>query len=295
MDNSTSTQEQSKVCFLSGATSAKRITADVRSVLQDLHITVRTSEDLAPGSDVGQSLIEAVLSADFVCVVLSTRKPPLAVMYEAGVAAGSLRPLIVVADSKVADELPTQLISSPVIRYMPGFERLLRENLRAYVEQVQPIAAQLTVNWNSLRSLSSNVGRSQRSFDESRPEGRVAARLADAGALVASEVLLPGNLRADIMATFPILGSEFVPIIVEVKSSVSDFDMDLQQLRSYLRAAGARLGMIVYNDSGLKPLTKIYGPVGILRLSINDLSRWDNKRLIEEITKLRNQVVHSVR
>jgi len=84
MDDSVSTSDQHKTCFLSSGGSTRRITADVRSVLRDLDVSVHTSEDLAPGSDVGPALIDAVLSADFVCVVLSTRKPPLAVMYEAG-------------------------------------------------------------------------------------------------------------------------------------------------------------------------------------------------------------------
>jgi hypothetical protein len=295
MDDSVSTSDQRKVCFLSSGKSATRITADVRSVLQDLDVSVHSSDDLAPGGDVGPALIDAVLSADFVCVVLATRRPPLAVMYEAGVAAGSFRPLVVVADSEVADELPAQLISAPIIRYRPAAKQILRENLHAYVQQVQPIAAQLTLNWPSLFQATLDVRTGEITFDESNLSGRVAARLANAGALVASEPELPGGSRPDVAATFPTLGSEFNPILVEVKSSSPiDSEADIRQVRRFLQAAKARLGIIVYGQSNRKPITKTYGSSGILLLSLDDLLRWDNERLLDEITKLRNRVVHSV-
>jgi hypothetical protein len=216
-------------------------------------------------------------------------------MYEAGVAAGSFRPLVVVADSEVADELPAQLISAPIIRYMPEAKQILSENLGAYVRQVQPIAAQLTLNWSSLFQASADIQTGEFTFDESKLSGRVALRLANAGALVSIEPELPGHSRPDIVATFPTLGSEFNPIVVEAKSfSTIDSEADIHQIRDLLRAAKARLGMIVYGQSQRKPRTETYGTSGILLVSLDDLFRWDNKRLIEEITRLRNRVVHSV-
>jgi hypothetical protein len=218
------------------------------------------------------------------------------VMYEAGVAAGSRRPLVVVVDSEVADELPVQLISAPIIRYKPGEKLVLRENLQAYIRQVQPIAAQLTLNWPSLFQATLDVRTGEFSFDESKLSGRVATRFANTGALVTSEAELPGNLRPDVVVTFPTLGSEFNPVLVEVKSSSRiKSEADIRQIRDQLHAAKARLGIIVYGQSGgRKPETKTYGSLGILLLSLDDLYRWDDKRLIDEITKLRNRVVHSV-
>src|ERR1700722_5550296 len=173
-------QDRRKTCFLSGSASA-RITAEVRSVLDELGVTVRISEDIAQGGNIASSIIEAVLSADFVCIVLSTRKPPLAVMYEAGVAAGSFRPLVVIVNSRFADEIPVQLISAPIIRYVPGSIWLLRENLSAYVEQVQPIAAQLTENWSNLSRVVPVAGYSGSKSKQSVAVERIAQRFATAG------------------------------------------------------------------------------------------------------------------
>ena len=264
MDDSVSTSDQHKICFLSSGASTRRITADIRSILGDLDVSVHTSEDLAPGGDVGPALIDAVLSANFVCVVLSTRKPPLAVMYEAGVAAGSRRPLVVVVDSEVADELPVQLISAPIIRYKPGENLVLRENLQAYIRQVQPIAAQLTLNWSSLFQSTLDTHSGEFSFDESKLSGRVATRFANTGALVASEAELPGNLRPDVVVTFPTLGSEFNPVLVEVKSSSRiESEADIRQIRDQLRAAKlgwASLSMAKVAAANLKPkLTTHWG------------------------------------
>jgi hypothetical protein len=216
-------------------------------------------------------------------------------MYEAGVAAGSLRPLVIIADPAVADDLPRQLISAPLIRYKVGSKELLRESLSTYIKQVLPIAAQVPSNWRpQLPGLSDTI-HSRPTLDESTVAGQVAARLAQAGALVTSEAELPDNLRADIVATFPALGPEFNPILIETKSSaITPTRADIRQIRTYLQAAHARLGIIVYGHGKGRPTVNIYGSQGILRLSLNDLLGWDDERLIQEITRLRNQVVHSV-
>lgn len=257
---------------------------------------VRTADEVPVGSNIAESLTDAVLSADFVCVAISGAKPPLAVMYEAGVAAGSRRPVVVVANARVADDLPAQLISGPVIRYKPGSHEILWENLSAYVQQVQPIAERLELGWwdRSYEVVASPLR--VRRFD-SVVEERVAARLEEAGALVSRENRLAGNLRPNIIATFPALGPEFNPIVVEIKNAPvyrERADDAIKQVRNYLKAVHARLGLIVY-DSGQRPVTTdISGSLGILLLSFSDLDTWTDEQLFDEIRKLRNKVVHSV-
>lgn len=284
-----------KVCFLSGPPSAKRIMRDVRSTLIDLDVIVRTADEIATGNNLAESLIDAVTSADFVCIAMSATRPSLAVMYEAGIAAGSERPLIVVVDAKAADDLPTQLISGSVIRYKPGMSEVLRDTLQAYVKQVQPAAVQHILSKTTLTDFSVTDRQHRPSLD-SVLEERVAARLEAAGALVARERRLAGNLRPDIITTFPQLSPEFNPIIVEVKGAFtwrSPSADTIAQVRNYLRAARARLGLIVYESRDQMPRTDIHESLGILILSMDDLDEWGNQRLLDEITSLRNKVVHS--
>jgi hypothetical protein len=258
MDESSQSGDLRKVCFLSGSPSARKIMADVRSILSELDVMVWGADDIPTGSNIAKTLTDAVLSADFVCIAISGSKPSLAVMYEAGVAAGSQRPVVVVANARVADNLPTQLISGLIIRYKADSSEFLRENLRAYVQQVQPMAARFEFDWRSgAYIIRSNSFRESRL--DTRVEERVAARLEQAGALVSQENRLAQNLRPDIIATFPELGPEFNPIIVEIKSAPTyreHTDVAIKQVRDYLRAADAKLGLIVY-DSGQRPVDTI--------------------------------------
>jgi hypothetical protein len=67
----------------------------------------------------------------------------------------------------------------------------------------------------------------------------------------------------------------------------------LRQLLNYLRLVRARLAMLVYRGSATEPENKIFDSLGILVVSEGDLLRWSDKDLILQLSKLRNQVVHS--
>jgi hypothetical protein len=300
MYESPSAKDARKVCFLSGSASAREIMADVREALVRLDVAVRTSDEISVGSKITESLIDAISSADFVCIAISAIEPSLAVMYEAGLATGMQRPLLVVVDTRAAGELPAQLISAPVIRYRAGSGKSLQENLTAYVKQVQPIAAQRTLREENVVAVPPLPDRGSSSLRGSTFEQRVAARLARAGAIVSLEERKPGERRQggmypDIVATFPALSLEFSPVIIEVKSRRQrDIGASVEQLRNYLKSSGARLGLIVDESSEQDSSVFIVDGIGILFISADDLDLWDNDRLLEELTRLRNRVVHSV-
>lgn len=290
-------------CFLSSAVSDRELADEVRSVLTELSVDVRTGEDILPGSDIGASVVEAVLSADFVCVVLSGTSPLPAVMFEAGIAAGSRRPVLIVASPKAADQLPADLLSAPIIRYEKGSKKLLKDSLNGYIKNVQPIAAQLTVDWDDL--LESNLNRyigvgdkEQGSFSDTEltpsqaSVEQLAAHLAKAGALVSTDDIRTDS-RADILASFPALGTSFNPVVIEVKSRATHKEANLQQIYRLMNNYKARLGLIVYRQSEPRPEIRTTGSAGVLLLSVADLLEWDDQRLIREITRLRNQVIHS--
>lgn len=294
MEKSSFGQGGRKICFLTGQESTKRIMAEIRDALTSLDVIVWTMDEILIGSSISKAIEDALKSADFVCVVMPATEPSPAVMFEAGLATGLQRPLLVVAGEKGADTLPAQLLSAPMIRYKPGMAKVLRENLSAYVKQVQPVASQHMASkeiWLdfSTMNLNRHVG------VEMSLQNRLASRFQEAGALVAVESLIADKMRPDMMVTFPALGPEFSPIIVEIKGTRQRGGLEgiTQQVRRYLDAAGARLGLIVDESNEELTSSRIYGSTGILYVSADDLIAWNDNRLLDELTRLRNKVVHS--
>ena len=102
-------------------------------------------------------------------------------------------------------------------------------------------------------------------------------------------------MRPDIVVTFQALGPEFSPIIVEIKGSRRrGLENITHQVRRYLDAAGARLGLIVDASNEQESFSRIYDSTGILYVSADDLEAWSDSQLLDELTRLRNKVVHSV-
>lgn len=139
---------RSLTCFLSSSFADSDSARMIHEILASLNVRVRTSEDLPLGSDIAASIVDEILSADFVCIVLAGGADSPTVWYEAGIAAGSRRPLLVVGESKAIDKLSFNPFSTPIIRYRRDSIQALRDSLTAYVRQVQPIAAQLKISWD---------------------------------------------------------------------------------------------------------------------------------------------------
>lgn len=278
--------------FLSYAYQDRETAREVQQVLVDLGFDVLLANNLPVGSDIGESITQAVLSATFLCVIFSESPPPAAVMFEAGIAAGSRRPTLIVATPKGADQLPAQLLSAPLIRYRPGLPDVLREDISAYLEHVYPISAQLTINWNVLVDKEESQPKISPLPRESDLQRDLANHLTEMGAIVSGDMPTGGG-RIDLVATFPALGDAFNPVIIEIKRRVRDQDDGLKALRTYLRSFGARLGILVIGESTAVPDYLVTNGVGIVVVPASLLMQWDANRLIREITALRNQVVHS--
>src|ERR1700691_1389731 len=105
MEESSFVRDRRKVCFLSG-NFTRIITADVHRALTSLDVAVRTTDDINSGSNMSEGILDALASADFVCIVIPDRKPSLTAMYEAGLATGMRRPLLVVVRAEAAANLP---------------------------------------------------------------------------------------------------------------------------------------------------------------------------------------------
>jgi nucleoside 2-deoxyribosyltransferase len=292
MEKSSSGQGRRMICYLTGQESTKRILAEVRDQLTSLDVVVWTADEILIGSSISKAIEDALTSADFVCAVIPATEPSSAVMFEAGLATGLQRPLLVVADEKGADTLPALLLSAPMIRYKPGMAKVLRENLNAYVKQVQPVASQHVASKETLLDFSTT--NLNRHVGEMHLQNLLANRFQEAGALVAVDSRIAAGLRPDLVVTFPELGPEFSPIIVEIKSRRQrSMRYITEHVRRYLDAAGARLGLIVDESNEQETFSRIYDSTGILYVSAKDLQAWNNDQLLDELTRLRNKVVHS--
>lgn len=271
---------------------------DVVIILRDVGVEVRTADDLSFGTDVASSIVNSVLSADFVCLVLGADAKNPAIWYEAGIAAGSRRPVLLVVDANAADSLPFNPFSAPIIRYHRGSSKILRENLLAYTRQVQPIAAQLKINWEEALVSPSLAIAHQPEQTNTPTEKDVQAQLVEhfmrEGIPTGSYVQVGPNRRVDALISFPTLGDEFNTIIIEVKRRRSNEKEHISQVFDYMSRAAARLAMLVYAEhSGQEKETHISGPLGVLVIAADDLLGWDYQRIMRELVRVRNQVVHS--
>lgn len=293
-----SSVHQSLTCFLSSALSDSHIAQDVRKVLERIGVDVRTSDEIPLGSDVASSIVDTVLSVDFVCIVLATDLNNPAVWYEAGIAAGSRRPVLVIAEGKAIDQMPFNLFAAPIIRYHRDSPDILRDSLIAYTRQVQPLAAQLKVDWNRVIDTPGQADvenpDSTVPLTEKNTQELLIEHFMNEGILVGSYAQISPHKRADALISFPTLGDEFNTIIIEIKRYRSNEKRDIAQVADYMETAGARLGMVVYAEQrGQKPQTRIFGSAGIMLISASELLHWDYQRIIGELARLRNQLIHS--
>lgn len=276
-------------CFLSYA--AGEEVGPLRDLLAELDVEVQTADDLAP-RPIGSAVTQAVTSADFVCVFVSALPLNPAVMYEAGVATGSRRPLLSIVASDALDSPAASLLPAPTIRYRPGAEDALRAGLTAYLRQIRPISAQLTVNFDSLLEQALQVGGAGRGVaDGEELEQGIAARLVTAGALVRVNERIAGT-EVDVMATLPSLGDTFNPVMIEVKSRSKNVARDIDLCFSKLRAVSARIGLLVYR-SQTTARTVIRDNRIMVVISEGELLGMDNGALRMRLTKARNELVHS--
>lgn len=290
-------------CFVSAATAT-----DLRPVLlalESINVAVLTAQNIGPGEPITEAMIRAVLTADFVCVVIDEPIVNPNIAYEIGIAAGSRRP-IVVASSASSDEADLSIFSElATIRYNRSTVGLknLGEGLRAFVQNVQPAAVQIAIDWDAVGSASlPRTGLSAVRGDSLTKA--VAQRLAAAGGYVVAN----SDDEHDIVADFPLLGA-IGKIVVEVKFRYVNSTLHRRvetQLRRSMRQSGALLGMLVYGSpSDIRTRLVSEGRSqhllfnefddGILVVSASELMDWTDNQLVAELTRLRNAVVHGKR
>jgi hypothetical protein len=291
-------------CFVSAGTDT-----DLSPILEALRLAgvqTRTADDIGHGERIVESCMSAILTADFVCVVLASADVNPNVAFEAGVAAGSRRP-VVVASTLAANESArvVPLTEMATIRYdhsERGLENL-RIGIDAFVRNVQPSAMQIAIDWGQVeRANRSRLGAP--SIRGARLVRLIGARLASAGGYV-TEAPDRGH---DLTVEFPLLGP-IGSIPIEVKTRYENpriHRLVESQLRKAMRDHGALLGILVYNDpddirerltEGLGSQASLFDDAGtgILVVSAKELVGWTDNQLVAELTRLRNSAFHGSR
>lgn len=287
-------------CFVSAT--AQTDVQPVLNALRSAGVSLQTSKDITGGQDIADSLTRAVLRADFVCIVIDDGYLNASVVFEAGVAAGSRRPIVVVSNAPPDALLGSPLVNMATIHYSrdDAGERVLADAIRAFVENVQPAAARLTIDWDEL-ALQAGDRRAASLIRAVGLERRVAERLVRAGALVNTEV----DRRIDMIAAFPSLGTSIDRVAVEVKSKFSKrvHQQIHEQLQHTMSISGSLIGLLVYGEPVetstvlSEERETLFGKSssGILVTSADQLDRWSDAELLRRLTQLRNLVIHSHR
>ncbi|MGH3630771.1 MAG: hypothetical protein ACRDRL_25430 [Sciscionella sp.] len=286
-------------CFISAA--GQIDVQPVVNALQLVGVSVRTSKEIAGGQDLSNSLISAVLKADFVCVVIDSGNINANVVFEAGVASGSRRPIVVASTAPPDTLRGSPLADMATIHYSKddAGRTVLDNAIRAFVENVQPVAAQLAINWDEL-ALQAGSRHAASLINAVGLERRVAERLARTGALVNTET----DRRIDMIATFPSLGASIGRVPVEVKARFNKNTH--QQNRGHLQRAmsmtDSLIGLLIYGEpvetstliSEARQDALFEEPSrGILITSADRLDQWSDTELLWRLTQLRNVVIHS--
>lgn len=274
-------------CFVSSTADDDRNA--VMNAISEMGVAVRSDLDVVSGVSWAASLNEGLRQATFVCVVLGDRPVSAAVMYEAGVAVGMGRPLVVVGKLD-ADTSLAQLSDAPVIRYKSDDDTTLREGLRAYIDLLQQAVASPSATQKPVTTKSwSRLAPAQKKGSEL--ERAVAASLETSGALVALDPAI-GDAGVDMTASFPVLGAALNPVLIEVKTTIRGADnRALDQLRKAMRRHGARFGMLVTRDKrSLKRVVE--GSTAILVVSVAELETLSAPRIEQELIRLRNELFH---
>lgn len=286
------TSAKQLTCFLSH-TRGVAVEETVRNVLTQLQVEVTTALDVPEGTSLAASVTQAVLSADFICVVLGPQSPSPAVMYEAGIAVGGRRPIVVVTSTD-SDSAVTETIDAPIVRYRSSHDNSIRDGLNAYVKNIQPLAAELKVNWDTLTAARLPVRAGSRPTG-SELQKTIAEWLEAAGAAVVSANANQKGVEADIVATFPSFGDAYSRVVVEVKNSNSTGPLgwQLDQLKRNMRIFDSRIGLFVSPGVSIGRFN-IEDGTGILSVSVRELEIWARSGdLAPKLVRLRNQLVHS--
>lgn len=258
-------------------------------VLESRGVEARTVAELPPGEPLRDAIRDALERADLVLLVIDNRSLPTAVSFEAGLAAGLGKPLVVLdartTSRTLKDELPVDIL-------VPGPRMFAR--LDDEVGLGQEIAALLsTDSW--ARDQAPVAKRPWREelparTDMVQSERDVWEALATTGAKVVGARPDSGAIP-DLIVNFDELGSGFNPVLVEVVGRREVLDKKLATIAQILARSSSRLALVIPLDS-VRPRVEFPSPgLAVLVRSYEDLVAHP-EQAVQELIRTRNQLVH---
>jgi len=298
------TEASKKTCFISapfGFDASPLIQA-----LAERNIVSTRLDDLAPGESIVTTVQRRIRQADFVCVVLPGGYPQNDVLFEAGLALGRGRPVLILAESDV--EVPFELGQLTYVRTSLSDKQALAEVVDASIPGLLTrTASRRKLPAPALKPFSKENAEEvfrllsdPHALSQKRLVEMVAEIFRKVG-ILASSAHSPAAERGPDLAiwideTQTVFGN---PIFVEVragKMTQAQIDGAYHDLSHHLIRAKLLLGIIVYRDlEGRKFKVAAANLPLVVCLSIEELI--DSLRLgtlTKTLIAIRNRAVHGV-
>ena len=258
-------------------------------VLTAQGVETRTIHDLPPGKPLRETIRVALELVDFVILVIDNRSMPMAVSFEAGLAAGLGKPLVVLdartTNRRLKDELPVDvLIPGPRMFARLDDEEGLDQEVAALLRTESWTHDQAPVSdriWSEPIPARATMMRSERDVWDA---------LAGTGAEVVGARPEARSIP-DLLVDFPELGHSFNPVMVEVVGQRADLRKKLASISQVLERAPSRLALVVTLDD-VKRRIEVPSPgVAVLVWSYQDLLAHPDQAVLD-LVRTRNQLVH---
>lgn len=247
------------------------------------------------GASIAQSIRDAISEADQVLVVLNDEGSSKNVLFEAGLAVGLGKPLIVVADPNLKD-VPSDIASFLMIRARPDDLRAINYALDRMEGRSDASPALYPATGRSLGPHADHL------LDEAAKSDLRESTVIDllVEALEGSGSVAVSNVNADQGFDVGVWSDDLDaiaanPLLIEIKRDFRTQSVD-QTFTVLSRHPSARVALIVYLDESLdasKALKKAHFPV--LAISLRKLLEGMRTASFAEVIRdLRNRSVHGV-
>lgn len=289
-----------KTCFISAPAGT-----DLRILTSSLErhgYKVSAPDDLSPGQPWLDALIESIRRADLIVGVFATRNAVGNVAFELGCAAANGKRVLVLASPSVED-MPFAVSSLLVVRCDPTAQEAIDfvlDNLPDSVPLVPSASiapSNRIIPRTHLEAYKKKLATATKEFDLITVLREL---LLESGVDVVTEARF-GNRVADFAIWSDELGTYVGnPLIIEVKRQLrglAGLAQALAQLTTYLQAANASWGLLLYDEGPESVLfeSQLSQSSKVLAISIGDLlDRLQTVSFVDVIRDLRNRKVHGV-
>ena len=247
-------------CFISFSAASSHHAAQLTKLLHGIEVETYRA-DLLPGQEISRQIMTALKAADFVCLIVGEPSPSPNVAFEAGLAIGLGKPVLVLATGPT---IPFDFAEGVQVVRMPGdgFASVERDIVR-FVRHVRPESSTMVAPSGETRSLdwaSPELARIRQITGAREHESALVDFVARIFESYGSEVLREGQEegsrgRIDLLVWSDPLAKELGgPLIVECKyygggsgSVLVNARHTFKQLAGYVAQSNATLGLLVFD------------------------------------------------